>query len=128
MAKRAAAAADIDAYIEASRSDVRPILEEIRRIMITSAPDATELISYGMPAFRMHGILLYFAAFKSHIGLFPPVSGDAALEKALAPYAGPKGNLKFPLDQPMPWSLIRRIVRLRVKQERARAAAAKRKR
>ncbi|MFA6958745.1 MAG: DUF1801 domain-containing protein [Thermoanaerobaculia bacterium] len=126
MAKRAAA--DIDAYIAASRSDVQPILEEIRRIVIAGAPDASELVSYGMPAFRMHGILLYFAAFKNHIGLFPPVSGDAALEKALAPYAGPKGNLKFPLDQPIPWSLIGRIVRLRVKQERERAAAAKRKR
>jgi uncharacterized protein YdhG (YjbR/CyaY superfamily) len=81
-----------------------------------------------MPAFRLHGILVYFAAFKSHIGLYPPVSGDAKLEKALLPYAGPKGNLKFPLDRPIPDALIKRVVLLRVKQATARAAARKRKR
>jgi uncharacterized protein YdhG (YjbR/CyaY superfamily) len=72
-----------------------------------------------MPAFKQNGILLYFAAFKAHIGIFPPVSGDPALEKALLRYRGPKGNLRFPLDEPMPYSLISRIVRLRVKQDRA---------
>jgi uncharacterized protein YdhG (YjbR/CyaY superfamily) len=128
MASRAAAAASIDEYIAAARPEVRPILEEIRRTVIANAPLATELISYGMPAFRMRGILIYFAAFKNHIGLFPPVSGDAALEKAIAPYAGPKGNLKFPLDRPIPLALIRRIVRLRVKQELAKAAVTKKKR
>ena len=74
-----------------------------------------------MPAFREHGILVYFAAFKNHIGLFPPVSGDARLEKAIEPYAGPKGNLKLPLDRPIPYALIERIVRVRVKQDLARA-------
>ena len=59
-----------------------------------------------MPAFRLHGVLLYFAAFKKHIGLYPPVRGDAKLEIAIAPYAGKKGNLQFPLDQPIPYGLI----------------------
>jgi uncharacterized protein YdhG (YjbR/CyaY superfamily) len=74
-----------------------------------------------MPAFRLHGILLYFAAFKNHVGLYPPVSGDAKLEDALRPYAGPKGNLKFPLDRPIPYDLIKRVVLLRIRQASARA-------
>jgi uncharacterized protein YdhG (YjbR/CyaY superfamily) len=102
---------------------VRPILREMCRVIRAAAPEATELISYRMPAFKQHGILVYFAAFKSHIGLFPPVRGDAKLAKALAPYAGPKGNLKFSLDEPMPYALIKRIVRLRVKQDSAKARA-----
>ena len=80
-----------------------------------------------MPAFRQHGILIYFAAWKEHIGLYPPIAGDPAIEKAVAPYAGPKGNLQFPLDQPMPLKLIARIVRLRVKQDAAKAAAKKKR-
>ena len=66
---------------------------------------------------------MYFAAFKRHIGLFPPVAGDARLARAIAPYAGEKGNLRFPLDQPIPYRLIERIVKLRVRQDRAKAAA-----
>ena len=127
MAVRAATPASIDEYIASSRSDIQPILERIRQIISEAAPEAKEVISYGMPAFRLHGILLYFAGFKSHIGLFPPVSGDARLEKALAPYAGPKGNLRFPLDQPIPYGLIKRIAILRVKQDLARVAAARKK-
>ena len=114
---------NIDKYIAASAAAVRPILREIRRVIRAAAPESTELISYRMPAFKQRGILVYFAAFKSHIGLFPPVRGDTKLAKALAPYAGTKGNLKFPLDAPMPYALIERIVRLRVKQDSAKARA-----
>lgn len=118
----------IDEYIAAAPAAVRPILEQIRRTVRAAAPGAEEVISYRMPAFRQNGILVYFAAFKSHIGLFPPVTGDLRLEKAVEPYAGPKGNLRFPLDRPIPYELIARIVRLRGKQDRARAAARKRNR
>jgi len=110
----------IDDYIAAAPAEVRPILEKIRQTIAAAAPDAEEVISYRIPAFRQKGILVYFAAFKHHIGLYPPVSGDAKLEKDLVPYAGPKGNLKFPLDEPIPYALIKRIVRLRVKQDAAR--------
>ena len=120
---RTSTPASIDEYIAASSPAVRPILKEIRRTISTAAPGAEELISYRMPAFRLHGILVYFAAFKNHIGLFPPVSGDARLEKALAPYAGPKGNLKFPLDRPIPYALIKRVVLLRVRQNVSRVSA-----
>ena len=114
---------NIDAYIAATAAAVRPILREMRRVIRAAAPAAEEVISYRMPAFKQRGILVYFAAFKNHIGLFPPVRGDAKLAKALALYAGPKGNLKFPLDRPIPYTLIRRVVRLRVKQDAARARA-----
>jgi uncharacterized protein YdhG (YjbR/CyaY superfamily) len=115
--------ANTDEYIAASVPAARPLLREIRRVVRAAAPDAEELISYGIPAFRQHGILVYFAAFKQHIGVFPPVSGDARLEQALEPYAGPKGNLRFPMDRPIPYALIRRIVKLRLKQSLARASA-----
>ena len=127
-ASRTPAPKSIDEYIAASRADVQPILRKIRRLINAAAPDAQEVISYGIPAFRQHGILVHFAAFKAHIGLYPPVSGDASLKKALAPYAGPKGNLKFPLDQPIPYALIKRIVLLRLKQDLERAAAGRKKR
>jgi uncharacterized protein YdhG (YjbR/CyaY superfamily) len=116
----------IDEYIEAAAPAAQPILREIRRIVRAAAPKADEVISYRMPAFKQSGILLYFAAFKNHIGVFPPVSGDEKLEQALKPYAGPKGNLQFPLDRPIPYPLIRRIVKLRLKlkQSAERSSAA----
>jgi uncharacterized protein YdhG (YjbR/CyaY superfamily) len=106
---------EIDAYIARQPADVRRILERIRRTIRAAAPRAEETISYKIPAFRLGGILVYFAAFKRHIGLFPPVCGDARLEKALAPYAGPKGNLRFPIDQPIPYELIARVVKHRLR-------------
>ena len=127
MAIRTTAPTSIDEYIAASRSEVQPILEQIRMAISTAAPGAQEIISYRMPAFRLHGILVSFAAFKAHIGLYPPVSGDARLEKALSSYAGPKGNLKFPLDQPIPYALIKRVVLLRVNQDLLRADARRKK-
>ncbi len=114
---------DIDSYISQFPADVRAVLQEVRETIRRAAPDAEETISYMMPAFRQHGILVYFAAWKNHIGLYPPISGDKALEKAVARYAGPKGNLQFPLGEPMPLDLIERVVKLRVKQNAAKAAA-----
>src|SRR5215475_4373059 len=110
---------DIDSYISKFPADVQEILEKVRATICHAAPDAKETISYLMPAFRRHGILVYFAAWKKHIGMYPPISGDKALEKAIARYAGPKGNLQFPLDEPVPYELIERIVSLRVKQDAA---------
>ena len=118
---------DIDGYIAQFPADVRTILEKVRATIRRAAPDATEKISYQMPAFKQHGILVYFAAWTKHIGLYPPMSGDKTLEKAIARYAGPKGNLQFPLDEPIPFDLIERIVKLRVKQDLAKAAAKRKK-
>ena len=113
---------EVEAYIAGFPKTVQARLRRIRTTIRAAAPKATELISYRIPAFKLHGMLVYFAGFKAHIGLFPPVRGHAALEKAVAKYAGPKGNLKFPHDQPLPLPLITRIVRLRLKQDLARAA------
>src|SRR5688572_26265780 len=88
---------------------------------------AEERISYLMPAFFQGGAIIYFAPFRHHVGMFPPVKGDAALEKALAKYRGEKGNLRFPLDEPMPYPLIRRVVRARLKALHAKQATAQRR-
>ncbi len=107
---------NLDEYIAAFSPEVREILEKIRLTIRKAAPGAQETISYNMPAFKMNGILVYFAAFKKHVGLYPPVKGDPGLEKAIEVYRGPKGNLQLPLDQPMPYALLGRIVKARVKQ------------
>jgi len=124
MAKAGVAPKDIDEYIADFPPEVQAILERIRQTVRAAAPAAQETISYRIPAFKLSGgILVYFAAFKNHIGFYPPVSGDAGLERAIAPYAGEKGNLRFPLDQPIPYGLIERIVKLREKQIQAKTAA-----
>src|SRR5262249_9325999 len=120
-------AKDIDGYISQFPPDVQAILQKVRTTISSAAPEAKETISYLMPAFKQHGILVYFAAWKNHVGLYPPISGDKALEKAIARYAGPKGNLQLPLDEPIPYDLIERIVKLRVKQDTAKAAARRKK-
>jgi uncharacterized protein YdhG (YjbR/CyaY superfamily) len=121
MDTKTGAAASIDDYIAAQTSAVQPILQRIRAIVREEAPEAEETISYRMPAFRLGGALLYFAAFKQHIGIYPPVHGDAALLQALAPYRGAKGNLSFALADAMPYDLIRRVARQRAKENRSKA-------
>jgi uncharacterized protein YdhG (YjbR/CyaY superfamily) len=120
-------AKDIDGYISQFPPDLQAILQKVRTTISGAAPEAKETISYLMPAFKQHGILVYFAAWEKHIGLYPPISGDKALEKAIAPYAGPKGNLQFPLDEPIPYDLIERIVKLRVRQDSEKAAGRRKK-
>lgn len=118
MAGKRTTPRDIDEYISGFAPEVRLILERIRSTIRRAAPGAQETISYQIPAFRQNGVLVYFAAFKKHIGFYPPVRGDAALEKAVGRYAGEKGNLRFPLDEPIPYALIARIVKFRVRQDR----------
>jgi uncharacterized protein YdhG (YjbR/CyaY superfamily) len=103
--------ASVDAYIAGFPPDVRALLERLRATVRSLVPDATETISYGIPAYRRGAGLVYFAAFKRHVGVYPPVQGNAALEKAVARYANDKGNLRFPLDAPFPIALFERIVR-----------------
>src|SRR5262245_51170486 len=91
---------DVDAYIAGFPPKVQTILKKIRQTVMKAAPEAEERISYRMPALFQNGVLIYFAAFQNHIGVFPPVRGDADLQKSLAHYRGPKGNLKFLLDEP----------------------------
>ena len=116
--RRRKPASTIDEYIDRCAPDVQPILHRVRATIAKAAPGATETISYRIPAFKRDRILVYFAAFTHHIGLYPPVKGDAALEKAVAPYAGEKGNLRFPLDRRIPYALIARIVKFKDRQAR----------
>jgi uncharacterized protein YdhG (YjbR/CyaY superfamily) len=112
---------NMDEYIAWFAPDVQVILEKIRVTIRNAAPGAQEIISYKIPAFRLNGVLVYFAAFKKHIGFFPPVRGNAKLVKAVSMYAGKKGNLQFPLDQPIPYGLIKKIVKVRVEQNLSKA-------
>jgi uncharacterized protein YdhG (YjbR/CyaY superfamily) len=115
-------AVDIDDYICQFPPGIREILTAVRATVRAAAPDAEERISYGMPAFFEDGAVVYFAAFKHHIGLFPPVE-DPAVRAKVARYAGPKGNLQFPYSAPMPLDLIADVVRARLAANRTKAEA-----
>lgn len=117
---------DIDEYIASFPPEIQAVLEKIRATVRKAAPTVQETISYGIPAFTLNGVLVYFAAFKKHIGFYPPISGDARLKEAVAPYAGEKGSLRFPLDQAIPYNLIARIVKLRMKQNLSKTKTRKR--
>ena len=117
-------AADVDDYIRQFPPEIQEILAAVRAAARAAAPEAEERISYRMPALFQDGAVVYFAAFKRHIGLFPPVE-DPAVRAKVARYAGPKGNLQFPYGAPMPLDLIADVVRARVAANRAKAAAKK---
>jgi uncharacterized protein YdhG (YjbR/CyaY superfamily) len=107
---------NIDEYIDSFPKEVASILQTVRQIVKDEAPDAEETIKYQMPTFTLNGNLVYFGAWKHHIGMYPPVSENAPVKQELAPYEGPKGNYQFPLDKPLPIPLIRKIVRFRVEE------------
>ena len=111
----------IDEYIKALPEDVQGILQKIRLTIRKAAPKAVESISYQMPTFKLNGKgLVYFAAFKNHIGFYPIPSGVKAFEKELLPYKQGKGSVQFPIDKPIPYELVRRIVRFRAKENQER--------
>jgi uncharacterized protein YdhG (YjbR/CyaY superfamily) len=103
----------IDEYIARYPQDVQQILTQIRSVISDAAPEAVEKISYGMPAFYLNGGLVWFGAYKRHIGLYPRTPAMEALEE-LSAYKGTKGSLHFPLDEPVPYQLIAKIVEIRV--------------
>ena len=112
----------IDEYIAAQPIEKRASLEKYRSIIQKAAPKATEVISYGMPAFKQEGILVYFAAFKNHYGFFPTSSPIIVFKKELLPYKTSKGGIQFPLHKPLPVQLIQAIVQLRITQNKEKAA------
>jgi len=117
----------IDEYIAGFPKDVQTILQQIRSIIREFAPEAEEAIAYQMPTYRLHGNLVHFAAFKNHIGFYPTSSGIEKFKSELSGYNLSKGTVQFPLDKPIPYDLIRRIVLFRVQEnlERAEARAKK---
>ncbi|MEN8614278.1 DUF1801 domain-containing protein [Dehalogenimonas sp. THU2] len=105
----------IDVYIAAFPDDIRDILEKMRRVIKETAPGTTEAISYGMPTFKLNKKnLVHFAAWQNHIGFYPTPSGTSAFDTELSSYKRSKGAVQFPLDQPIPYDLVKKIVRFRV--------------
>lgn len=106
----------IDEYIKTFPKDIQKILESVWQAIKNAAPDAEETISYQIPTFKLNGNLVHFAAFKNHIGFYPTPSGQKAFQKELSVYKSGKGSVQFPLDEPIPYALIKRIVKYRVKE------------
>ncbi len=106
----------VDEYIASFPENIQRTLRELRSAIKEAAPDAEETISYGMPAFRLNGVLVYFAAHKHHIGFYPTASGIRAFNDKLAMYTHSKGAVQFPIDGPIPFDIVKEIVRFRVKE------------
>jgi len=111
----------IDEYIATFPQDIQKILQKIRATIKAAAPEAEEKISYQMPTFALKGNLVHFAAFKNHIGFYPTPTGIEKFKKELSVYEGAKGSVQFPLDKPIPYDLISKIVMFRVKENLAAA-------
>jgi uncharacterized protein YdhG (YjbR/CyaY superfamily) len=107
---------DIDEYIAGYPAEVQKILERVRRTVRKAAPKAEEAIKYGIPTLTLDGNLVSFAAYKKHIGLYPTPAGDETYQKECARYKAEKSTLRFPLDEPIPYDLISRTVKFRVKE------------
>lgn len=119
METRKSAPQTIDEYIASFPKEIQGILQKIRGIVKKAAPDAQEKIGYQMPTFTLNGNLVHFAAFKHHIGFYPTPSGTKKFQKEIASYQAAKGSIQFPLDQPIPYDLITKIVEFRVKENLA---------
>lgn len=117
-------AATIDEYIAEFPPQTQAVLEQMRALIRASAPDAVETISYAIPTFDLNGHLVHFAGYRNHIGFYPTGRGIEAFRDELACYKGGKGSVQFPLDQPLPVDLIRRIVEFRVAEMRGTAPGA----
>jgi len=117
----------IDEYIADFAPDIQEILEKIRLIIREAAPDAEETVKYRMPTFTLKGNLVHFAAFKKHIGFYPTPTGTEKFSNEISVFQGAKGSIRFPLDKPIPYDLIRRIVGFRVKENLDKAAAKRKK-
>jgi uncharacterized protein YdhG (YjbR/CyaY superfamily) len=109
----------IDAYIKSFPKDIQVILNKVRATIRKAAPEAEETVKYRLATFTLNGNLVHFGAFKNHIGFYPTPSGTSKFKRELANYQGAKGSIRFPLDVPLPYDLITRIVRFRVKENRA---------
>ena len=107
---------DIDAYIAGFPEDIQQILQKVRTTIREAAPQAQETIKYQIPTFTLHGNLVHFAGYKKHIGFYPTPSGIEKFQQELSAYKSAKGSVQFPLDRPIPYDLIRKIVEFRVKE------------
>ena len=113
----------VNEYLSYFPETVQNQLDTLRTDLKKAAPGTTELISYNMPAYKQHGILVYFAGYKNHIGFYPTASGVREFRDDLTPYKVSKGAIQFPIDQPLPLGLITKIVKFRIKEDREKALA-----
>ncbi|MGA2298789.1 MAG: DUF1801 domain-containing protein [FCB group bacterium] len=113
----------IDEYIAAYPENVQKLLEQLRSIIKKTAPEAEEIISYNMPAFKLKGIIVYFAAHKEHIGFYALPTGNEAFKKELSQYKTGKGSVQFPFEKGIPVALVKKIVKFRVKENLEKAKA-----
>lgn len=104
----------VEAYIETFPEETQAVLHKLRAAIQKAAPGAEEFISYQMPAYKLNGPLVYFAAYKNHVGFYATPSGHSEFEKELSIYKQGKGSVQFPLDKPLPWALVSKIVKFRV--------------
>ena len=116
----------IDEYIQTFPENIQTILEKMRQTIHSAAPEAVEAISYQMPAFKLNGNLVFFAAAKNHIGFYPTPSAIIAFKKELSPYITGKGTIQFPLGKPIPYDLVKKIVKSRIKENEQKIAEFKR--
>ena len=100
----------IDEYIKTFPEDVQSILEKMRQTIRKAAPEAEEAISYQIPTFKLNDNLVHFAAFKNHIGFYPTPTGIEAFKKELSPYKGAKGSVQFPMEKPIPYDLVKKLL------------------
>jgi uncharacterized protein YdhG (YjbR/CyaY superfamily) len=107
---------NFDDYVDRFPKQVQQLLKKMRLTIKRAAPQAKETISYGIPAFTLNGMLVWFAGFKNHIGFYPRASAITAFKKELSAYKRAKGSVQFPVDKPLPLALVSRIVKFRVKQ------------
>ncbi|MFD2601112.1 iron chaperone [Flavobacterium suzhouense] len=117
----------INEYIAGFTPEVQKLLEQVRQTVQKTAPDAEESISYGMPAFKLNGNLVYFAAFTNHIGFYALPSGNEAFQKEISNYKTGKGSIQFPFDKPLPLDLIAKIVKFRVEENIQKSGLKKKK-
>lgn len=114
---------EVDTYIASFPTETQKVLEEMRSALKSAAPEAQEMMNYGIPTLTLNGNLVHFGGFKSHIGFYPAPSGIEAFKDELSVYKGAKGSIQFPLDQPLPLDLITRITKFRVEENMAKALA-----
>ena len=119
---RTATAKNVDEYIKRYPADVQPVLQKIRQTIRKTAPEAKEVISYQIPGYMLNGVLIFFAAFRNHISVYPAPRENEAFKKELSAYKGGKGTVQFPIGQPIPYDLIMRITKFRLRENEERPA------
>jgi uncharacterized protein YdhG (YjbR/CyaY superfamily) len=123
--RKTAPARNVDEYLAGVHKEARAVLVKLRKTIKTAAPMASEVISYQMPMYKHHGMVIGFAAFKDHCSIFPGSAVMDAHKQELKRYSASKGTIRFPVNKPLPAALVRKLVRARIKENEARAAKRK---